>query len=57
MAKGVLAVLMLLVLAGCGSSESGAAVTGVSTSDHDGYHGILLDEAYAVPDLTQRTIP
>ena len=44
--------LVALVLAGCGSSESGAPVTGVTTSDDDGYHGVLLDEPYAVPGLT-----
>ena len=52
MARALLAVLVALVLAGCGSSDSGAAVTGVRTSDDDGYHGVLLDEPYAVPDVT-----
>ena len=52
MVRAVLAVLMLLVLAGCGSSGgSGPAVTGVKISDDDGYHGIFLDQAYAVPDV------
>jgi protein SCO1/2 len=47
-------VLMLVALAGCGSdsgSDSGSAVTNVTTSDDDGYRGILLDKPYAVPDL------
>ena len=52
MAKGLLAVLVALVLVGCGSSESGAPVKGVKTSDNDGYHGALLEEPYAVPGLT-----
>ena len=48
-----LALLMMFVLVGCGSSgDDGPAVTGVSSSDDDGYNGILLDEPYAVPDLT-----
>ena len=48
----LLAVLMVLVLAACGSEgDDGAAVTGVSTSDDDGYHGIFLDQPYAVPDV------
>jgi len=45
-------VLVALVLAGCGSSNGGAPVTGVRASDDDGYHGVLLDEPYAVPGLT-----
>jgi protein SCO1/2 len=41
---------MVLGLAACGSDgNDGAAVTGVSTSDDDGYNGILLDQPYAVP--------
>jgi len=51
-ARILFAVLIALVLTGCGSSESGAPVTGVRTSDKDGYHGVLLDEPYAVPGLT-----
>jgi protein SCO1/2 len=42
------------VLAGCGSSssaDSGAPVTGITTSDDDGYLGIKLDDAYQVPDV------
>jgi protein SCO1/2 len=51
-ARRLLAVLMLVALAGCGSgSDSGSAVTNVITSDDDGYRGILLDTPYAVPDL------
>ncbi len=41
----------LVLLAACGSAGDGPAVTGLTTSDDDGYHGILLDEAYAVPDV------
>jgi len=50
----LLALLLTFALVGCGSSGGGAAVSGVSTSDHDGYNGILLDQPYAVPhmDLT-----
>ena len=49
----LLAVLLSLVLAGCGSSEGddGAAVTGVEVKDDDGYNGVLLDQPYAVPDI------
>ncbi|MET0839602.1 MAG: SCO family protein [Marmoricola sp.] len=49
----LLAVLLSLVLAGCGSSEGddGAAVTGVQVKDDDGYNGVLLDQPYAVPDI------
>jgi len=44
---------MILLLAGCGSSSDSGAVTGVSSSDDDGYHGIFLkDDAYAVPHVT-----
>lgn len=42
------------VLAGCGSSssaDSGAPVTGITTSDDDGYLGIKLDDAYQVPEV------
>ena len=51
-ARALLAVLVAMVLAGCGSSDSGAPVKGVTTSDDDGYHGVLLEEPYAVPGLT-----
>jgi protein SCO1 len=51
-ARAFLAVLVALVLTGCGSSGSGAPVHGIHTSDHDGYHGALLEEPYAVPDTT-----
>ena len=43
--------LVALVLAGCGSSESDAPVTGFKASDDDSYHGVLLDEPYAVPGV------
>jgi protein SCO1 len=49
----LLAVVMSMFLVGCGSSgDDGAPVTGITTSDDDGYRGVLLDEPYAVPDLT-----
>jgi protein SCO1/2 len=50
----LLALVALVALAGCGSSDSdtGAPVTNISSSDDDGYRGILLDQPYAVPDLT-----
>ena len=52
-ASGLVSVLMILVLAGCGSSSDSGAVTGVSSSDDDGYNGIFLHhDAYAVPDVT-----
>ena len=52
MVRALLAALMVVALAGCGSSgESGSPVTGVKISDDDGYHGIYLDKTYAVPDL------
>jgi protein SCO1/2 len=52
-ARALLAVLLALALAACGSAgdESGAPVSGITTSDDDGYNGIALDEPYAVPDL------
>jgi protein SCO1/2 len=43
---------MSIALVGCGSSdEGGPAITGVSTSDDDGYQGIKLDKPYVVPDI------
>jgi protein SCO1/2 len=46
----------LVLLTGCGGSgeDDGAPVAGITTSDHDGYRGIKLDQPYAVPavDLT-----
>jgi protein SCO1/2 len=54
--RALLAGLMLVVLAGCGSSsDTGAPVTNISASDDDGYHGILMDapygDPYSVPDV------
>jgi protein SCO1 len=48
-----LALVLVFALAGCGTSDgSDAAVTGVTSSDHDGYNGIRLDEPYVVPHLS-----
>jgi protein SCO1 len=50
--KLFLALLLTFALVGCGTSgQDGAAVSGVSTSDHDGYNGVLLDEPYVVPHV------
>ena len=43
---------MCFALVGCGSSDDGAPVTGVSVSDDDGYRGIKLDQPYVVPDIS-----
>jgi protein SCO1/2 len=53
-ARALLTVLLTVLLVGCGSSDSdsGAPVTGITTSDNDGYRGILLDKPYAVPKLS-----
>ena len=54
MVRALLAVLLAVTLVGCGSSSSedtGAPVTGITSNDNDGYHGIGLDPPYAVPDL------
>ena len=48
----LLAVLMSFALVGCGSSEDGPAVTGVSVADDDGYRGIKVDQPYVVPDIS-----
>jgi protein SCO1/2 len=42
---------MLLLVACGGSEDSGSPVAEISTSDDDGYHGVRLDEPYAVPAL------
>lgn len=55
--------LVLLVLTACGTasdgsdgspagSDTGAPVTGISSSDDDGYAGILLDRPYVVPPVS-----
>jgi protein SCO1/2 len=52
----VAAVLLLALLAGCGSSSGqgggNGVVSGVTTSDHDGYAGALLPTPYVVPDVS-----
>jgi protein SCO1/2 len=47
---------VLLLAAGCGSarSDGNGVVSGVTTSDHDGYAGALLPKPYAVPAVTLR---
>jgi protein SCO1 len=46
------ALLALLVLAACGSTEpDGPAATGITTSDDDGYNGVLLERKYDVPSI------
>jgi protein SCO1/2 len=53
----VAGVLLVLALAGaCGSTGTGGngVVSGVTTSDHDGYAGALLPTPYAVPAVTLR---
>lgn len=48
------ALLATVLLAACGSSEpDGPAATGITTSDDDGYHGVMLeqDEQYDVPSI------
>ena len=51
MRRFLLLALTMVLLTACGSADDGPAVTGVTTSDDDGYHGILLDEPYAVPEV------
>jgi protein SCO1/2 len=48
-----LAAAGVLALAGCGSPDpdAGAPVTGVTTHDDDGLHGIVLPRPYEVSDL------
>ena len=51
--RPLVALVLLVLLAGCGSAaDSEAPITGITRSDDDGYHGILLDEPYAVPGLS-----
>ncbi|SDS23593.1 protein SCO1/2 [Nocardioides scoriae] len=53
--SGLLAAGLLGLTAACGGGgESGAPVTGITSSDDDGYRGIYFapDEAYQVPDVT-----
>ncbi len=51
MVRALLAVIVLVVLSGCGaaSSDSGAPVAGVTRSDDDGYNGILMDAPFGKP--------
>jgi protein SCO1 len=51
MARALLALLVALVLAGCGSSGSEPPVKGLKTSDKDGYNGAFLEEPYAIPGV------
>ncbi len=52
MVRALVAVLLAVVLAGCGSSgDTGSPVSGIATSDNDGYNGIALDKPYVVPDV------
>lgn len=50
------ALLVLALLAGCGASgqDGNGVVSGVTTSDHDGYVGDLLPTPYPVPAVTLR---
>jgi protein SCO1/2 len=53
----LLAALMVVLVAGCGSSGgSGAPVANISTSDDDGYRGIRMaapyGDSYPVPDVS-----
>lgn len=60
--SGLLALLVssALVLSGCGGlltegDDSGAPVSGVTSTDDDGYRGVYLgDDAYTVPDVGLR---
>jgi protein SCO1 len=46
------ALLAALLLTACGSSEpEGPAATGITTSDDDGYNGVLLERQYDVPSI------
>jgi protein SCO1/2 len=49
-----------MLLTSCGGSGSGgkgdgAVVSGITTSDHDGYAGALLTKPYVVPDIPLRS--
>ena len=45
-----LLVSVALAVSGCGSSDDGALVSGLSADNH-GYHGSYLDDPYVVPDV------
>ena len=49
--RALLALLVALVLAGCGSSGTDAPVEGFKASDNDGYNGAFLEDPYAVPGV------
>jgi protein SCO1/2 len=52
--RRLLAALLIVgafVVAGCGSSDDGALVSGVSTGDNHGFKGSYLDDPYVVPDV------
>lgn len=50
MARALLAVLVALVLAGCGTTEPEGVAT-VTGGDDDGMHGAVLTDQYVVPDV------
>jgi protein SCO1/2 len=43
--------LLLLVACGTSSDDSDSPLAKITTSDDDGYNGVLLDEPYVVPPL------
>jgi protein SCO1/2 len=43
--------VLLLLLVGCGSSGGSGSPAVITTSDDDGYHGVLLERPYDVPGL------
>ena len=52
MVRSLPAPLVALALAGCGSSGSEAPVKAFKASDDAGYHGVLMEEPYAIPGVT-----
>ncbi len=51
MARAALAAVLLLLLTACGSSGDPDTPAVITTSQDDGYHGVLLDRPYDVPSL------